>query len=61
MIPFMECSKQARVPPDVRSQRAAALGEVGCLMRRMPRGFWDTGIIFILNVGRDYTGVFHTQ
>lgn len=46
---------------DVRSQRAAALGEVGCLMGRVPRGFWEAGILLLLSVGRDYTGVFHVQ
>lgn len=47
--------------PDVRSQRAAALGEVGCLMGRVPRGFREAGFLLLLSVGRDYTGVLHGQ
>lgn len=58
MLPFMDCSKQAKVVQDVRSRESSCLQESGTCDGEGPGGFWGAGTILLLDVGGNYTGVF---
>lgn len=56
MVLFTERSERARELQMSGARGAAAIGEVGCVLGRVPGGFWDANIILLLDVGEDYTG-----